>query len=272
MSTRTPRGCVSPGHRVYCPARRPSLRAVVQGRGGQRSRSRTASSRGIARAAGLVGQVRTPKARLDDADHERREQRHPQRLEPSDERRSERRDDEERQRHRLERVGESRQQQTGRSTHEPRAEPGRRLDEAYRHAEGRRDLTVVGDRPVRRSELRVAEKRPRLGRNSEREDQRDDLASSSPGRRRPGSRSCASRRSAAGAGTPRWPATAQPMIASRISVRPSVAADFDERIASREQRPEDEPVEQCDDATEQHADDDTRASSGTTTCGRSAPR
>jgi hypothetical protein len=106
----------------------------------------------------LIGPERKRlQARLDDADQERGDQRDPQGLEATDESRGEGRDDDERESGRLEGVVEPREQQPRCPAHEPRDEPGGGLDDPHGHAERRRDLTIVGDRAVRGSELRVAE-------------------------------------------------------------------------------------------------------------------
>ena len=96
-------------------------------------------------------------------------------LQPADQRRRERRDDEERQGRVVERGEQVGEDEPCGAAGEPGAEPGRGLDAAHRHAERGGDLAVVRERPHRGAELRHAEEDADGGRDHEREPDRDDL-------------------------------------------------------------------------------------------------
>ena len=78
------------------------------------------------------------------------EERPPERVEPSDQRRSEREGDEEGQRRVVERLQEVGEQQARRAAHEPGAEPCRRFDAADGHPERGADLAIVRRAPASR--------------------------------------------------------------------------------------------------------------------------
>ena len=81
----------------------------------------------------------------------------PERLQPADQRRRERGDHEEGQLPVVERREQVGEDQPGGAADDARAEPRRRLDPPYGHAERGGDLAVVGDRAHRGAESRDAE-------------------------------------------------------------------------------------------------------------------
>ena len=169
---RGPRGADAPGSAHWAGPGSPRDRDDAAPRQVEQSRDREHERCGRA----VRGDVRVRgEDRLREADREPAEHRHPERPQPADQRRRERRDDEERQGRVVERGEQVGEHEARRTAGEPRAEPGSGLDATHRDAEHGGDLAIVRERTHRGAELRHAQEDADGGREHDRETQRDDL-------------------------------------------------------------------------------------------------
>ena len=242
-----------------CSRAQSAVREIVTTRRRESQSSATiASTNGAAERYAEIDGVRA-EHRLDEADREPAEQRHPERAQPADQRRRKRGDDEERQG----RVVERREQVGEHSPAAPQASPEPNQAAASTRRTGTPSVAVIS-RSLASARIAVPSFVTRrkivdAGGERERESERDDLRQADASCRR-------SRTGGVELGSGRKRANAPPtgarhaIIPSRISARPSVPIIFTSGSRAREGGAEHHAVGKVDDPAEQRRRSRTRAS------------